>query len=774
MMAVVLLAASLVTAGEIPIQNGDSVAFLGDSITQQGYSKPNGYIHLVMDGLARAGVAATPIPAGIGGHTSVNMLARLDGVLGRKPTWLVLNSGINDKGRRITTEAFDANIRAITARAMSAGVKVILMTPSVCDGENTDPTHPGTRQRQEYCEAFRKLAREKGLILVDLDRMFTGALAEIRANDPTSGLKISVDGCHLDGQGNQLIAAEILRTLGVSEQTIDAAKLTWNDYPHAKAMPAVSMNTYLNLLAAAQKRNLPIDEFASERLTKNASRHHFSSSQTRPLKVMQCWDDSLTTDIPLIAILKAHKAKATFNIIPRSTRSSFVVKKRNAREGTLFSFMPHGTQGGFEVQHFSTSEMPEIYKGFKVAAHCGFSLGDTPKAHASRQRVLTETMAMIRESFGQRDVGFVYPGGGYNELAMQAVKDAGYLYARTTQSATAPLPLDTPMCQPSSCHWSSDKFWDQYAYAKSQGGVFYFWGHSCELGDDPVLWKKFDSMIARISADPDAQWVDVVDVFKPGANTSTEQTPKLSITMKDGDKIAILSGQRFRNYAWGPSGHLRLLIDELSALGVRRSPLINLDGLTSAKMLARLDPDVIAKKPVHVLIIPGTADYKVATTAQMPAKSRENLSAIIEKLKAAGIASTLMTSYAVNGNASYGSNANSAGHNDAIRELARTHHIGLLDFAKAVDEARQTSPVPFDGNPIANCMVSQVLTGEILQLVGYPRENIPRRRKAWMDIPSVISFKPLVSVNTYTALQAAAKADGHPVEEQMKRILELD
>ena len=43
--------------------------------------------------------------------------------------------------------------------------------------------------------------------------------------------------------------------------------------------------------------------------------------------------------------------------------------------------------------------------------------------------------------------------------------------------------------------------------------VSIFWGHSCELGDDPELWAWLESIFERISADPEAEWTDVVDLF---------------------------------------------------------------------------------------------------------------------------------------------------------------------------------------------------------------------------------------------------------------------
>jgi lysophospholipase L1-like esterase len=73
------LASPCLTRGEVVIKDGDSIAFMGDSLTQLGYvHKPNGYIHLVIEGLKQAGVNAVPIPAGVGGNTTRDMLARLD------------------------------------------------------------------------------------------------------------------------------------------------------------------------------------------------------------------------------------------------------------------------------------------------------------------------------------------------------------------------------------------------------------------------------------------------------------------------------------------------------------------------------------------------------------------------------------------------------------------------------------------------------------------------------------------------------------------------
>ena len=96
-----LLAASALSA-QITVKSGEKIAFLGDSITQQG-NWESGYINLVMSALEANGIKAVKIPAGISGHKSNQMLARLErDVLKKKPQIMTLSCGVNDvwHGRR--------------------------------------------------------------------------------------------------------------------------------------------------------------------------------------------------------------------------------------------------------------------------------------------------------------------------------------------------------------------------------------------------------------------------------------------------------------------------------------------------------------------------------------------------------------------------------------------------------------------------------------------------------------------------------------------------
>ena len=83
-------------AAGIAVNKGQKIAFLGDSITAAG-KRPGGYCQLVLSALKDQGIETTPVFAGIGGHKSNQMLARLDkDVLKHKPDWMTLSCGVND------------------------------------------------------------------------------------------------------------------------------------------------------------------------------------------------------------------------------------------------------------------------------------------------------------------------------------------------------------------------------------------------------------------------------------------------------------------------------------------------------------------------------------------------------------------------------------------------------------------------------------------------------------------------------------------------------
>ncbi|MDD5705278.1 MAG: GDSL-type esterase/lipase family protein, partial [Kiritimatiellae bacterium] len=113
-------------------RSGESIAFLGDSITQQGAATPAGYVSLVISGLKANGIDAVAIPAGLGGHKSDDMLARLEkDVIGKQPAWMALSCGVNDVAHGaagIPLDKYRENVTQIVDRTQKAGIKVMIMT----------------------------------------------------------------------------------------------------------------------------------------------------------------------------------------------------------------------------------------------------------------------------------------------------------------------------------------------------------------------------------------------------------------------------------------------------------------------------------------------------------------------------------------------------------------------------------------------------------------------------------------------------------------------
>lgn len=252
-----LLASALLVpnrgTAEIAVKNGDKIAFLGDSITAGGWGNPAGYVKLVIAGLEANGIKAEPVPAGIGGHKSDQMLARLDkDVLSKKPQWMTLSCGVNDvwHGPRgvplddamaksgtyddtvATRGTYKKNITAIIDQAQAAGVKPVILTATVIQ-ENLDSKENGLIA--PYNAFLRELAKEKHLPLADLNAMFQ---ERIKAENKPNVKVLTSDGVHMNVEGNKLMAIGVLQALGLNAAELDKAKASWQPLEAAGIMAA--------------------------------------------------------------------------------------------------------------------------------------------------------------------------------------------------------------------------------------------------------------------------------------------------------------------------------------------------------------------------------------------------------------------------------------------------------------------------------------------------------------------------------------------------------
>lgn len=235
-----LIAFAGTASAEIVVKSGEKIAFLGDSITQGGWSNPAGYVRLVIAGLAANGVTAEPVPAGISGHKSDQMLARLEkDVLSKKPQWMTLSCGVNDvwHGKRgvpleSATEGeydekvaergtYKANITEIITKAEAAGVKPVILTATVI---KEDPGTPENAKLAAYNDFLRKLAKEKHLLLADLNASFQ---QRIKAENKPGKNTITSDGVHMNAEGNKLMATGVLKAFGLNAAQLKKAEAAW-------------------------------------------------------------------------------------------------------------------------------------------------------------------------------------------------------------------------------------------------------------------------------------------------------------------------------------------------------------------------------------------------------------------------------------------------------------------------------------------------------------------------------------------------------------------
>ncbi|MGB2819995.1 MAG: GDSL-type esterase/lipase family protein [Phycisphaerae bacterium] len=251
----VLLLAGFAAAGDIQVKDGQKIAFLGDSITAGG-NAPLGYVGMVISGLEANGVKATKIPAGVSGHKSDQMLARLQrDVIDKKPDWMTLSCGVNDVwhgARGVKLEDYKTNITEIVTRAKKAGIKVMILTSTMI----SEDAKAGNNVKLAAYNAFLvELAKSQGCLLADLNADMQKAIAEAVKTGAKPGRILTSDGVHMNPFGNAMMATGVLRAFGLDDQQIAKAAERWNSAEY-------SMRSTVNLKMtfAEYKRFIKIPE----------------------------------------------------------------------------------------------------------------------------------------------------------------------------------------------------------------------------------------------------------------------------------------------------------------------------------------------------------------------------------------------------------------------------------------------------------------------------------------------------------------------------------
>ena len=220
--------AFLSQGGEKLVKSGDTLVFMGDSITDYGASRTHGYPNLVVKGLATNGIAVTWHGVGIAGNTSTDMLNRFDtDVIAKHPDVVTISAGVNDCWFNKTTyEQFCSNELAMVAKVKAAGAKTVLLSPTTAGSEidRDDIRH--------YADGVKEIVAAEGLSYAPtfemlrswIDDFDNPALTLMNGN----GLRATYDGTHMAPAGDRVLARATLKGLGLDMDELAVAEAAWN------------------------------------------------------------------------------------------------------------------------------------------------------------------------------------------------------------------------------------------------------------------------------------------------------------------------------------------------------------------------------------------------------------------------------------------------------------------------------------------------------------------------------------------------------------------
>lgn len=199
------------TAGHSPLQKGERIVFLGDSLTAAGV-RPDGYISLMEQAVdaARPDLGVHLIGAGISGNKVPDIRFRLDrDVLSYQPTCVFIFIGVNDvwhsqNDRGTSEEDYTAGLYDVISRIQNTGASVVLATPPVI-GEKRQGENPFDAMLEDYAEISRNVGRRMGATLCDLRETMPGYLAIFNEENAEKGI-LTTDGVHFNKAGNRFVA----------------------------------------------------------------------------------------------------------------------------------------------------------------------------------------------------------------------------------------------------------------------------------------------------------------------------------------------------------------------------------------------------------------------------------------------------------------------------------------------------------------------------------------------------------------------------------------
>lgn len=203
--------------------------------------------------------------------------------------------------------------------------------------------------------------------------------------------------------------------------------------------------------------------------------------QGKTIAVLTTWDDGKPEDKRCAEILRKQGYHPTFFMNANSPALAFL--------------------GDLEAQ------------GVEIGSHCFNhpSLYTIPPAAAAEECVAMRKV--LEQKLGHPVISFAYPNGyspardPEGDYVLRAVATAGYWSGRTTITAQETLASSTNLLAMRTDGFFGnakdlERVWQ--TTRTNAGSVFYFWGHSWQIGKTDEYWRKFDDFVAQFARQPNA------------------------------------------------------------------------------------------------------------------------------------------------------------------------------------------------------------------------------------------------------------------------------
>ncbi len=176
-----------------------TILFLGNSLTAGlGVDPAEAFPALIQTKIDQADLELQVVNAGVSGETTGGGLSRIDWLLEREITTLVLELGANDALRGAPPEVVEENLQAIIdrARARHPRVRIVLAGMQA-------PPNMGRIYADAFREIFPRLASKNGAALIPF--LLEGVAADRRLNQ--------ADGIHPTAEGHAIMAETVWEVL---------------------------------------------------------------------------------------------------------------------------------------------------------------------------------------------------------------------------------------------------------------------------------------------------------------------------------------------------------------------------------------------------------------------------------------------------------------------------------------------------------------------------------------------------------------------------------